>query len=103
MLVSILSRVLQYDKDIQERESYIADLEMENFENDFHHAINNTRISDSGLLSGYLYIDIDDTQEHPIIKLVSVITCHKRKFNNEDANTSILTYKNSGHIIFLND
>lgn len=37
------------------------------------------------------------------MKLVLAITNHKRKSNNKDANTPILTYKNSGSIIPLND
>lgn len=37
------------------------------------------------------------------MKLVSAITNHKRKSNNENANTPIFTYQNSGRIVFLND
>ena len=65
--------------------------------------MNNTKISDSNLLSSYLYIDVDNTQKYLIIKLVSAITNHKRKFNNKDINIPIFIYKNSQHIIFLND
>ncbi len=65
--------------------------------------MNNAGISDSGLLSGCLYTDVDETQEHPTMKLVSAITNYKKKSNNEDANISILTYKNSGRVVLLND
>ncbi len=61
MPAGISSRVLQCDEDTQEREGYVADLETENFENDLHHAVNNAGISNSGLLSGCLYTDADDT------------------------------------------
>lgn len=61
MPTNISSKVLQCDEDIQEREGYVADLEIENFENDLHHTVSNTRISNSGLLSDCLYIDIENT------------------------------------------
>lgn len=66
----ILSRVLQCDEDIQEGESYIADLEAENFENNLYHTVNSAGIGDSGLLRGCLYTNADDTQEYPTMKLV---------------------------------
>lgn len=81
----------------------MADLETENFENDLHYVVSNTGINDSGLLSGCLYTDVDDTWKYTIMKLVSAITNHKRKSNNKDAYTTILTYKNSGRVIPLND
>lgn len=59
--VGMLSRVLQYDKDIQKKKGFVVDLKMDNFENDFHHAANNLRIVDSGLLNGCLYINVDNT------------------------------------------
>lgn len=37
------------------------------------------------------------------MKLVLAITNYKRKSNNEDANTPIFIYKNSGCVIPLND
>ncbi len=37
------------------------------------------------------------------MKLVSAITNHKRKSNKKDANRPILTYKNSGRVVSLND
>ncbi len=37
------------------------------------------------------------------MKFVSAITNHKRKSNNKDANTPILTYNNSGKVVPLND
>ncbi len=61
MPAGISNRVLQCDEDIQEREGYVADLETGNFENDLHHAVSNARISNSGLLSGCLYTDVDNT------------------------------------------
>lgn len=99
----ISSRVLQYDDDIQEKEGYAANLETDNFENNLHYAVNSAGISDSSVLSGCLYTDTDDTQEYLTMKLVSAICNHKRKSNNQDVNTLILTYKNPGRVISLND
>ncbi len=100
---NISSRVLQCDKDTKEKEGYVANLEIENFKNNLDHAVNNAEISDSGLLSGCLYTDVDDTQEHPPMKLVSAITNHKKKSNNENANIPILSYKNSDRVVRLNN
>lgn len=99
----ISSRMLQYDKDIQKRKSYAADFEVENFENNLHHAINNVGIGDLSLLNGCLYTNIDDIQKHSTMKLVSIITNHKRKSINKNNNLSILIYKNNGYVILLNN
>lgn len=56
----ISSRVLQCDEDIQERKGYAVDLKADNFENDLYHVASNAKISNSGLLSGYFYTDVDD-------------------------------------------
>lgn len=95
--------MLQCDEDIQEREGYAADLEAGNFENDLHHTANNARIGDSDLLSGCLYTDVNDTQEHPTMKLVSAITNYKSRSNNDNTNSLILTYQNNGYVTPLND
>lgn len=76
MPAGIFNRVLQCDENIYKKKSYIADLEMENFENDLHHAMSNTKINDSDLLSGSLYTSADDTQKYPTLKLVLAITNH---------------------------
>lgn len=60
----------------------MANLKTDNFKNNLHHADNNIGIRDSGLLSGCLYINMDNTWEHLTMKLVSAISNHKRKNNN---------------------
>lgn len=99
----ISNRVLQCDKNIQEREGYAADLDIDNFKKDLHHIVHNEEISDSGLLSGCFYIDANDTWEHPTIKLVSTIINYKNKSNKDYADSPILIYKNSRCIILLNN
>ena len=83
--------VLECDEDNQERDDYAANLDTDNFENDLYHAIHDVEIHDFGLLSGCLYTDMDDIQNHPTIKLVLAITNHKNKSNRDDANSPILT------------
>lgn len=89
--------------DIQGKENYAADLEAKSFQNDLYNIVNSKKISDSGLLNGFLYINIGNTREYSIIKLVLAITNHKKKSNNKNTNLPILIYKNSRSIISLND
>lgn len=81
----------------------MAYLKINNFENNLYYVINNVRISNSNLLNGCLYTNTDNTWEYPTIKLVLAIYNYKRKNNNQDVNTPILTYKNPDCVIFLND
>lgn len=92
ILVGILNRILQCNEDIQDKEGYAPNLETENFENDLHHIANHIKIGDSGLLSGYLYTNVDDTRENSTIKFVSAITNHKNISNNDKTNSPIFTY-----------
>ena len=81
----------------------MADLKVENFEINLHYTVNSAKIKNSALLSVCLYTDSDDSQEHPTIKLVLVISNYEKKSNNNNANILILTYKNTRCIIQLND
>lgn len=65
--------------------------------------MSNMGIGKSSLFSSCLYTDVDNIREHLTINLISAITNQKKKSNNKDTNTPILTYKNSGYIVFLND
>lgn len=47
----IADRVLQYKSDLEERQGYATDLEVENFENDLHRAIDNAAITYSKTIS----------------------------------------------------
>ena len=52
--------MLQYDENIQEREDYVTDLKMGNFENDLYHAANNAGIGNLDLFYSDLYTNIND-------------------------------------------
>lgn len=100
----IVNRVLRCDPDSEEREGYAANLESDNYENELHSAVNDAGLNDSGLLSGCLYTDADDAREHPTMKLVSAVTNYKRGAAlSDNVDLPILTYKNSGRPIPLND
>ncbi len=101
---SIKSCVLLYDPDSDERERYSADLNADNHENELHHSMSDAWLNDSGLLSGCLYTDIDDARDHFIMKLVSTVANYKQgAASTENLDLPILTYKNKGRLIPLND
>lgn len=99
----IANRILQSDKNIQERKGYTINLDIVNIRNNLHYVIKNIVIDNSGLWSGCLYIDIDDTCEYPIMKFVLAITNDKNKLNNNYTNFPIFTYQNRGCIFTLNN
>lgn len=99
----ISNQVLQCNNNIHKKKSYAINLKTNNFENNLYYTINNTKISNSSILSKFLYTNVNNTWKHPIMKLVSAISNHKRKSNNQEANISIFTYKNAGYIVSLND
>ncbi len=61
ILTGIKSRVLQCDPNLDKREGYAAELGINNHENELYHAMSYVGLNDLGLLSGCLYIDIDDS------------------------------------------
>lgn len=82
----------------------MADLHTDNFENEFYHVIDSAGLNDTGILSGCLYTDGNDTWTHPTMKLVSAVTNYKNKvILNKHIDLPVLTYTNNGHFIPLND
>lgn len=66
--------------------------------------INNANLNDSDLLSGCLYIDINDIQEYLTLKLVFLVTNYKQVVaSSEHLDLPILTYKNNECFIPLNN
>lgn len=78
-------------------------MEADNFENNLHHTANNIEIGDLGLLSSCLYINVNNIQEYPTMKLVLAISNDKNRSNNDKINSLILTYQNYGRITPLNN
>lgn len=69
----------------QKKNIYTKNLDINGFENNLYHVINNLKISDLG---NFLYTNIDDTQEHAIMKLILAIINYN-KFKNYYADFSI--------------
>lgn len=56
------------------------------------------------MLSGCLYTDANNTCINPVMKLLSTITNYKTStILNKYVNLLVLTYRNNGYSIFLND
>lgn len=51
----------------QKKNVYTKNLDINGFENNLYHVVNNLKISDSG---NFLYTNIDDTQKYAIMKLI---------------------------------
>lgn len=67
--------------------------------------INTAFQDDLGCLTGCLYMDVDNTQEYSIIKLVLAIANHKNLeiLINLMSKVLILTYRIKSYIFPLND
>ena len=105
MPVGITSRILQCKPDISKQEGYSVDLEANNLENELHHIVDATGLNDLGCLSGYLYTDADNAQEHPTTKLISALANHKDSETPIDpaSEAPVLMYQNRGYVKPLND
>ena len=95
---------MQCESDSIERNEYAANLISDNYENDFHHAVSEVDFDQYELLSSCVYTDVNDIRNKLIMKLIAVVTNHKRDFRfKKNLNTSILTYQNHDRSISLND
>lgn len=104
MPISISKHILQYNIENIEKKSYAIDSEFLSFKNEFYKAANNVKLNNLGILSDYIYIDINDTCEHSIIKLIYAIINHKTiKNENHKLNMPILTYQSKTHATFFNN
>lgn len=95
--MGIMSRVLQYDSDLDEREEYAAELGTNNYDNSLHHTMSDARLNTPGRLSGCLYIDVDDARKHLTMKLISAVLNYKRIPDSvHNSEVLMLKDKNSG-------
>lgn len=65
---------------------------MVNFENDLYYTVKNQTIGKSGLLISYLNININNIQEHLILKLPLAIINFKSRSNNNNTNFQTFNY-----------
>ncbi len=103
---SILSRVVVIEDDSSERKGYGANLAENNEENDLHHAIGSGDINESGILSGCIYTDVNESRQNLYLKLISTI--HNLSNDNvaEDHNDElrpVISYNLHGDGKPLND
>lgn len=69
----ILSQIVIMESDIFECKGYEADLSKNNNKNDLNHIIKSADINESGILSSYIYIDINKSRQNPYLKQISII------------------------------
>lgn len=62
ILKSILSRVVIIENDISQKEWYDASLVKNNDKNDLHYTINSMGNNDLRMLSGYIYINVNESR-----------------------------------------
>ena len=70
------------DPNHSEKQGYGADLEVDNFEDDFHAAACQTE-SDSTEINDCVYTDANQTREHPTSKLISALVNNKLLSSND--------------------
>lgn len=77
---------------------------IDNSKNELHYIINDAGLNDSGLLNGWLYIDANNAWEYLTLKLIFIVINYKQVVAlSQNLDLSILTYKNNGYLISLND
>lgn len=72
-----MSYVLYYIADFDEWEEYIINIKIDNFKKKLNYTMNDIGLNNSGLLSDYLYTDIDNIWKNLTLKLLSTITNYK--------------------------
>ena len=86
----------------QEQESFAALLHDDNFENNLHIVIADTKIEANQLYSGHVHSNINNRKQNPTLKLLSTIDNIKLKIIVvSDIAFPIITYYNKDHFIFL--
>ncbi|MCJ1347504.1 hypothetical protein MMC31_005729 [Peltigera leucophlebia] len=105
----ISSRIVTMDQDHTEREGYAANLSPHNDENDLHHAVHDAGLDHTGLLSGCIYMDVNESRQNPYLKLISAInnvhtgaSCNDRSPKN-DSEQPVITFNLYGNRIPLNN
>ncbi len=107
----ISSRVVSMNQDSKEREGYVANLNTSNDENDLHHALETTKMENTGLSSDFIYTDINEARQNPYLKLISTINnlqttpsiIENSNLVDNDASQPMLTFNLKGNRIALND
>lgn len=73
----ISSRIVIVNQDSRECERYKVNLNTNSNENNLQPALETAEIENTGLLSGYIYIDVNKARQNLYMKLISAITIFK--------------------------
>ncbi len=98
---SVKDNIILSPSDHSEHEGYMHDLSEDNLENDIHAAISECNESQSGLLSGCDFSNIDGTCHHPVSKLISVV--NNLANDNSEKTEPLIMYSANSHSTCLND
>ncbi len=82
----ILSRVIVMENDSSEHEGYGRNLAENNEKNNLYHAIGSVGINESGIFSGDIYTDVNESRQNPYLKLISAIHNLSNDNDAEDHN-----------------
>ncbi len=98
---SVEDNIVLSPSDHSEYEGYTHDLSEDNLENDMHAVISDCNESQSGLLSGCVFSNIDRTHHHPVLNLISVV--NNLANDNSEKTEPLIMYSANGHPTCLND
>ena len=103
--IDIASNILQYKPDLSKQKGYAVNFQSDNFKNKLYQLVNVAGLEYLGYLSGCLYTNTDNAQEHPTTKLVSALVNHKNSGTLIDlmSKALVLSYQTKGYIIPLNN
>ncbi len=98
---SVKDNIVLSFSDHSKHKGYTHNLSEDHLENDIHTAISDCNKLQSGLLSGYVFSDIEGTHHHPILKLISLVN---NLANDDGEKTELLiVYSANGYPTCLND
>lgn len=83
----IANNIIQYPLDHTEKQRYSFNLDADNHEDNFQHAVDEAGLNNLLIISGCLYTDTDNVQEHLTSKFISAVENLKMLATwNEDQN-----------------
>lgn len=69
----IVFKIVAINQDHSKHEEYRANLKINNDKNNHHHIIGYTGRNNSGIFSGCIYININESRQNPYLKFISAI------------------------------
>lgn len=106
ILEGILLKVIVMENDSSKRKGYGANLAEKKEKNDLHYAIGFADINKSGILSGYIYTNVNESRHNLYFKLISAIHnfCNNNSAEDHNNKTSlVISYNLYGNRKPFND